>query len=690
MASSISKYVLLFVCATVFVCGEALARPKDKLGPVDYIKFREACDGNMPVYFDYVEDGVLKGGIETVELPEIQEFALTMDAASDWNFETIQDGGSPDNRIDIVIVGDGYRDSDLATYRSHVNTTIYGYFLEKPLNTYKWYFNVHRVDVISNESGVDEPDKGIYKDTALDMNFRGRLLRVNVDKAFAAAASAPEVDQIIAFANSILYGGAGYSNLATLAGGNGSAVELALHEFGHSFGNLADEYAYNKNETYTGPEPGSPNNSIYDADQQVAMSKKWYRWMDLSNVYAFEGARYKDFGIYRPTYNSKMRSLGRPFDEVNVEQIIFQIYSYVSPIDDATSESTYPLPDYSEFYVVPVEPVGHSLDVQWSIDGVAVPGATGVTFRPDSVMVADGIHSLSVKVVDNTSMVRDETKRASLMSETRSWTFEVVNEDLSEDTWVNWVDFALFASHWLDSDCVDVPACGGADFTGDGSVGIDDLWSFGDSWLKYYGALLARVTFDTDMVDSVGNYPVVPQNGAAVTNEGGNFVIGSGSLELDGVDDYVSVDDICSVMAGKDFTFTAWVKSRSVDTQQFIAGINTATGVNRFLIGHQAGNTNLQFYDLGWKNTTASVFDGEWHFVAYSLSDSGDRVKIYADGELVYNFSTTTSVEDDDLFSIGQEYDGGLAASDFFDGFIDDVCVYKRVLTLEEIVELGQ
>lgn len=107
-------------------------------------------------------------------------------------------------------------------------------------------FNVHRVDLPSNESGVDEPDLGIFRDTALDMAFNcggiPRLLCVNVNKAYAAAASAPDIDQILVIANSTRYGGAGYSaqNLCTLAGGNNSAVEIAIHEFGHAFADLSD------------------------------------------------------------------------------------------------------------------------------------------------------------------------------------------------------------------------------------------------------------------------------------------------------------------------------------------------------------------------------------------------------------------------------------------------------------------
>jgi hypothetical protein len=73
----------------------------------------------------------------------------------------------------------------------------------------------------------------------------GRLLCLDTTTAKSYAKLAPDVDQIAVLANSTMYGGAGYTDeLATVSGGNASAGEILPHEFGHSIGDLADEYPY--------------------------------------------------------------------------------------------------------------------------------------------------------------------------------------------------------------------------------------------------------------------------------------------------------------------------------------------------------------------------------------------------------------------------------------------------------------
>lgn len=349
---------------------------------------------------------------------------LTLHLRDALNVVTMMDNGPVENRVDLVFVGDGYTEADLPTYAIHIGDAVADIFAEEPFGAYASYFNVHRVEVISNESGVDVPDQGIYKDTALDMAFGSgsNHLFVSIGKAKDAAAYAPDEDQILACANSTLYGGSGYysSDVGTFPGGNGLASEVALHEFGHSFGNLADEYV-SSSDPYTGGEPYFANVSIYDAAAQASLLKKWYRWLDLPNVDTFEGAYYKATGIYRPTLSSKMRSLSRPFEEVNVEQFIRLIYTTVSPIDDATPPTATWYVAGTTFFVTPMQPADHNLDIQWFIDDVPVAGATGVNFTPDYEALSDTLHTVSVSVVDNTTRVRDENIRASLMTESRAW-----------------------------------------------------------------------------------------------------------------------------------------------------------------------------------------------------------------------------------------------------------------------------
>jgi formylglycine-generating enzyme required for sulfatase activity len=450
----------------------------------------DSTGGETTVYYDYVENGRLKGGRTTIILPPLPDKGF-MEVATLWNVTTFVDNGPTSNRIDIVFVGDGYTAVEMVDYANHTDNILSLFMAEEPIAAYSTYFNIHRVDVISNESGVDEPDLGIYRDTALDMTYNcsgiERLLCVDVSKAILAAGNAPDVDHTLALANSTRYGGAGYpgSYLATLAGDNSSSVELALHEFGHSFANLADEYDYDDGSTYTGPEPTIPNVSIYTAQEQLNLQTKWYRWLNESNVDTYEGAYYEQYGIYRPTYNSKMRSLNQPFEQINVERFIIEIYKIVSPIDDATPSSAMPLPCDTTFFVTPLQPADHNLDIQWSLNGQDVLGATDPNYTPDVSLLPVGIHDVAVRVVDNTSRVRDENAIANYLTASRQWQIEkFFTPDLDGNEFVGINDFYLFIQHWMETDCNDNNNwCDGADMDHINGVNMEDFALFAQYWL---------------------------------------------------------------------------------------------------------------------------------------------------------------------------------------------------------------
>ena len=197
------------------------------------------------VYWDGpMQNGQLTGGRAFLPKPDLSNIR-----GVDGGYETIIDNGPPSNRIDIVTVGDGYLSNQLGTYNTNVVNAVDDLFDIEPFTTYASLFNVHRVDVVSSESGVDhDPTYPIWRNTELNMGFfcNGieRLLCVDVGRAYSYANNAPDVDQVLAVANSAKYGGAGYtsSDLATFSGSNGSSTQVATHELGHSLGNLADEY----------------------------------------------------------------------------------------------------------------------------------------------------------------------------------------------------------------------------------------------------------------------------------------------------------------------------------------------------------------------------------------------------------------------------------------------------------------
>ena len=113
-------------------------------------------------------NSVLKGGPLLVE-------AAPADAAAmfnPWPWATIDSNGATTNRIDIVFVGDGFQTAQLASYASLVDQRWATIRTREPWVSYQRYFNAHRVDVSSIDSGVDnDPTLGVVRTTALDMGF---------------------------------------------------------------------------------------------------------------------------------------------------------------------------------------------------------------------------------------------------------------------------------------------------------------------------------------------------------------------------------------------------------------------------------------------------------------------------------------------------------------------------------------
>ncbi len=136
---------------------------------------------------------------------------------------------------------------------------------------------------------------------------------------FAALAPRPS-DQVIALGNTTKYGGAG-GTVATAAGSNAQAGQIVVHELGHSIGGLADEYDYPET-NYVGPEPDELNVTADPTGRA-----KWERYLgqpspDGAVIAPVEGAKYKKYGLYRPTPNSIMRTLGKQFNSIGRDAMV--------------------------------------------------------------------------------------------------------------------------------------------------------------------------------------------------------------------------------------------------------------------------------------------------------------------------------------------------------------------------------
>ncbi|HHI69025.1 MAG TPA: hypothetical protein ENJ97_06840, partial [Planctomycetes bacterium] len=326
------------------------------------------------------------------------------------------------NRYDMVILGDGYRDVEISRFYQDVNGWIQNLFSREPYKSYKKFFNVHTVFRASKESGASHPDKNppIYRNNAYGASYNTggvpRCLYIHKRSlALSDAALAPDMEgRVVVFVNDSRYGGCGGTFSVSY---NGSAAkEVQTHELGHSFGLLADEYGGSG--TYTGPEPRQPN---VTADKTG--KTKWPLWLGYNGVGLFEGAMYRNKGIWRPKYACLMRSLYKPLCEICVEQILKQCYVRTDPIED-------PNPPFPSITLASSHPVTVSFKdlvpgggkVTWFMDGK--PAQTGGTsFVLKKGALPFGRHKLTLKVEDTTAMVRKDP--AKMLVHTREWQVDV-------------------------------------------------------------------------------------------------------------------------------------------------------------------------------------------------------------------------------------------------------------------------
>src|SRR5690606_38718505 len=160
-------------------------------------------------------------------------------------------------------------------------------------------------------------------DTAYDATYAfggtGRCVYIkNTSQALRDAALAPSAEgRVMVIVNDSRYGGCAGTFAVTY---NGSSMrDVQVHEFGHSFAALADEYDY-PNGTYAGPEPGAKNITAQSS------GSKWAKWLGSGGVSAHEGAGYYRKGLWRPRADCVMRSLGQTLCPVCTEQTVISNY----------------------------------------------------------------------------------------------------------------------------------------------------------------------------------------------------------------------------------------------------------------------------------------------------------------------------------------------------------------------------
>lgn len=240
---------------------------------------------------------------------------------NDYNVVPLQVKGDMAHKVDLVFSGEAYTKDQMGKLNKDANKFMEYLFSMEPYKSHRDDFNVWLIESVSEEGGVDKPQFGEWRNTAFNSGFdtfyEDRYLTIQDHRKIGDVYSGAPFDAIFVIANETKYGGGGiFYSYAMGTADNELSNEVFIHEFGHSFAGLGDEY-YKSPVAYEGyypldVEPWEPNITTL-----VDFESKWADMVDestpvpttdstLNVVGLYEGAGYMAKDIYRPFWECRM------------------------------------------------------------------------------------------------------------------------------------------------------------------------------------------------------------------------------------------------------------------------------------------------------------------------------------------------------------------------------------------------
>ncbi|HEX6811968.1 MAG TPA: M64 family metallopeptidase [Planctomycetota bacterium] len=372
----------------------------------------------------------------------------------------LQRNGESSNRVDVVVMGDGYGLDDQNEFDDVAKSVVDVFRTHKLLGEYFAYHNFVRVNLTSKDQGVT--GYGRTKETALGGHIAGQVQgQVGIDekKALSMLYQLPEQD---GYAIAIVKAGSSGTGGGGIAAIGGRADETLVHEWGHAFADLSDEYS-----TFTGHR-GSPQNSINVSTSDDEKQAPWKHFIDagVPGVGTYRGADGRIKGAWKPTSGGCTMENGVQFCPVCREAMLLQVYRRVDPIDAhepptvRDKQKAIRVSETMAFEVIVMQPKTHALDVRWHVlpaaqaitptddarlpdrlvrgklqpiadKGDTTPAAGGKhRFRPTTRALAPGLYQVVCRVRDDSKpsgqqwpwVLKDD---AELLQSERVWWFEV-------------------------------------------------------------------------------------------------------------------------------------------------------------------------------------------------------------------------------------------------------------------------
>lgn len=196
---------------------------------------------------------------------------------------TVLDSGPPAEKVDLLVLGEGYTEDQGPKFEADLRRLTGHFLVTEPFRSRRADWNVRGLHIPSSEAGISNPRRGVWKASPLGLSFNAfdsdRYVLTYANRAIREAAAQAPYDTLVLLFNDRKYGGGGIFNLwCTAAADSSQSPYLFVHEFGHSFAGLADEY-YTSQVSYEDFNPSGVE--PWEVNITALLDPERLKWRDL-------------------------------------------------------------------------------------------------------------------------------------------------------------------------------------------------------------------------------------------------------------------------------------------------------------------------------------------------------------------------------------------------------------------------